>query len=50
LKTIEPSTSFKGTVGASAFGAEGEVKVGKETMIDLRLLIGVKLGISFDKA
>ena len=41
--------NIKGTVGASAFGAGGEAKIGKETMIDLRLLIGVKLGISFEK-
>ncbi|MBM7704396.1 LXG domain-containing protein [Metabacillus iocasae] len=41
--------NIKGTAGASAFGAGGEAKIGKETMIDLRLLIGVKLGISFEK-
>lgn len=41
--------NIKGTVGASAVGAGGEAKIGKETMIDLRLLLGIKLGISFEK-
>lgn len=41
--------TIKGTVGASAFGVGGEAKVGKEIVLDLRLLLGVKLGISFEK-
>lgn len=41
--------TIKGTVGASAIGVGGEAKVGKEIVLDLRLLLGVKLGISFEK-
>lgn len=41
--------NIKGTIGGSAFGIGGEAKVGKETVIDLRFLLGVKLGISFEK-
>ncbi|WP_434168959.1 hypothetical protein [Peribacillus frigoritolerans] len=41
--------TIKGTAGASAFGAGGEAKIGKEIVLDLRLLIGIKLGLSFEK-
>lgn len=41
--------TIKGTVGASAVGIGGEAKVGKEIVLDLRLLLGVKIGISFEK-
>lgn len=41
--------NFKGTVGGSAFGAGGEIKVGREFVVDLRMLLGVKVGISVEK-
>lgn len=37
------------TLGVSAFGVGGEAKVGKELLIDLRLLFGARVGISFEK-
>lgn len=42
--------NFKGTVGGSAGGVGGEAKIGKETTLDLRFILGIKLGISFEKA
>ncbi|CAM3825659.1 ribonuclease YeeF family protein [Mesobacillus zeae] len=42
--------NVKGTVGGSALGIGGEAKIGKETVLDLRFILGVKLGISFEKA
>ncbi|HEY4552888.1 MAG TPA: LXG domain-containing protein [Bacillaceae bacterium] len=46
-----PFTDYnvKGTVGASALGVGGEAKIGKETVLDLRFILGLKLGISFNK-
>lgn len=42
--------NFKGTVGGSAGGIGGEASIGKETTLDLRFILGIKLGISFEKA
>lgn len=39
----------KVTAGASGGSIGGEAKIGKETMLDLRFLIGVKLGLSFER-
>ncbi|CAM3229711.1 LXG domain-containing protein [Filibacter tadaridae] len=36
------------TLGVSAIGIGGEAKIGKEILIDLRLLFGAKVGISFE--
>ncbi|WP_342514987.1 LXG domain-containing protein [Sporosarcina sp. FSL K6-1522] len=36
------------TFGVSAVGVGGEAKIGKEIVIDLRLLLGAKVGISFE--
>lgn len=41
--------NIKGTVGGSVAGFGGEAKIGKETVLDLRALLGVKLGVSFEK-
>ncbi|MFC7372573.1 T7SS effector LXG polymorphic toxin [Fictibacillus iocasae] len=41
--------NLKGTTGVSAFGLGGEAKIGKEIVLDLRLLIGVKIGLSLEK-
>lgn len=38
----------KFTVGGSLGSVGGEGKLGKETLIDLRALVGIKLGISFE--
>lgn len=40
---------LKITLGASAGSLGGEAKIGKETMLDLRALIGLKAGITFEK-
>ncbi|MCA1321582.1 hypothetical protein LC085_16880 [Bacillus tianshenii] len=40
---------FKLIGGVSAGGAGGEVKVGAETSLDLRVLVGMKLGFGFEK-
>jgi len=42
--------NIKGTIGGSAFGVGGEAKIGKETMLDLRFILGIKLGFSVEKA
>ncbi|MET3506533.1 LXG domain-containing protein [Halalkalibacter oceani] len=39
----------KVTAGASGGSIGGEAKIGKETMLDLRFVIGVKLGLSFER-
>ncbi len=41
--------NLKGTIGGSVGGLGGEFKVGKETQIDLRALLGVKVGLSLEK-
>ncbi|WP_163527038.1 LXG domain-containing protein [Halobacillus ihumii] len=38
----------KFTLGASAGSIGGEAKIGKETVLDLRFVFGVRLGISFE--
>jgi toxin YxiD len=40
--------NIKGTVGGSAGSVGGEIKVGKEIVVDLRALLGVKVGIGFE--
>ncbi|MGM8366787.1 ribonuclease YeeF family protein [Virgibacillus sp. W0181] len=42
------NTDVKVTLGGSAGSVGGEAKIGKETMLDLRALFGIKLGISFE--
>ncbi|MGR9049154.1 ribonuclease YeeF family protein [Halobacillus faecis] len=46
-----PFTDFntKVTVGASAGSIGGKAKIGKDTLVDLRLLFGAKIGLSFEK-
>ncbi|MBM7543014.1 LXG domain-containing protein [Amphibacillus cookii] len=36
------------TLGASLGSAGGEAKIGKETVLDLRALVGAKIGLSFE--
>lgn len=38
----------KFTFGVSAIGVGGEAKIGKEILLDLRLLFGAKVGVSFE--
>ncbi|WP_409296887.1 T7SS effector LXG polymorphic toxin [Peribacillus sp. SCS-26] len=40
--------NIKGTIGGSAGSVGGEIKVGQETVVDLRALLGVKIGIKFE--
>src|SRR5699024_9685477 len=41
-------TDAKVTLGASAGSIGGEAKVGKETKLDLRALVGAKIGLKFE--
>ncbi|MER2090553.1 MAG: LXG domain-containing protein [Sporosarcina sp.] len=41
-------TNAKFTFGVSAVGVGGEAKIGKEILIDLRLLFGAKVGLTFE--
>ena len=41
--------NIKATVGGSAVGIGGEIKFGKEMVVDLRFLLGAKVGLGVEK-